>query len=83
MNFKLISFTLLFLANIDVNSQDSQIDFFYSEENNSEYNGETSENFDPIPVPTPINDYLPLLAVAAVGLGFYYRKELNQTIKSN
>ncbi len=31
----------------------------------------------------PINDYLPLLAVAAVGLGFYYRKELNQTIKSN
>jgi len=45
---------------------------------------EQQESLDPYPVEdVPINDYLPLLVVAAVGLGFYYRKELNQTIKSN
>lgn len=56
-------------------------------ENYDDY--DTNDNEDvlasipPVNPPTPINDYLPLLAVAAVGLGFYYRKELNQTIKSN
>ena len=43
---------------------------------------QSDDTGDPFPV-VPINDYLPLLAVAAVGLGFYYRKEINKTIKSN
>lgn len=86
--FCLISFSLNAQFNEEIDNIQHNIfdgnlnesELFY-EENNS---GGTS----PITPPdddefAPINDYLPLLAVAAVGLGFYYRKELNQTIKSN
>lgn len=63
-------------------SQDSNVESNSLESESGTFETTESDNGDPFPV-TPINDYLPLLAVAAVGLGFYYRKELNQTIKSN
>ncbi|QTV04803.1 hypothetical protein [Faecalibacter bovis] len=56
----------------------NKLDEFESDLENTETNG----GYHPeAPGPVPINDYLPLLAVAAVGLGFYYRKELNQITK--
>lgn len=72
------------IQNIDQNFFDSNNtlsnEFYEQEDTQSEYRSTPPVN---PPDPVPINDYLPLLAVAAVGLGFYYRKELNQTIKSN
>ncbi|MBS7333137.1 MAG: hypothetical protein KIG88_06040, partial [Weeksellaceae bacterium] len=46
-----------------------------------EASGGDEINSGNFPIPAPINDYLPLLGIAAVGLGFYYRKELNQITK--
>lgn len=67
----------------------SDINYFDSRQEiqeQNEYDYETSnqtEKTPGFPVPAPINDYLPILIIAAVGLGFFYRKEINQTIKSN
>jgi len=88
----LIAYSQLAICNISIDHTSIQTNEFnnskfFSDEGNYD-NTNNNENYssgtDPFDVKdTPINDYLPLLAVAAVGLGFYYRKELNQTIKSN
>lgn len=83
---------LLYISLFLINFSDlkaSDINYFDSKQEiqeQNEYDYETSnqtENNPGFPVPAPINDYLPILIIAAVGLGFFYRKEIKQTIKSN
>lgn len=84
-----ISTIIILLFSITVLGQNSNVEFFSNKDEISSYEDSQSDQVtadEPgpdLPTRAPINDYLPLLAVAAVGLGFYYRKELNQTIKSN
>ena len=87
--FIIILLPLFLNANDDINNRFGETFISNNEEIEIEENFEldnqilTSTGGPVRPPRLPINDYLPLLAVAAVGLGFYYRKEINKTIKSN
>lgn len=87
----MIRFVILYIFSVNLvfgqfdNEQNNNSTSFFTNESTEiedhEVNNEQTENFTP-PFPVaPINDYLPLLAVAAVGIGFYYRKELKQITK--